>query len=76
MSSDTAVSWVPVRSSNLKQVAYVPSSGTMYVEFNSGARYCFYDVPEPVYSGLLHSPSKGTYFNDVMRSGYHYERIF
>ncbi len=39
----------------------------MTIEFNSGARYLYRDVPEGVYQRLISAASKGSYFADYIK---------
>lgn len=45
------------------------------IEFNSGRRYRFKNVPEHVYQGLLNASSHGQYFNQHIRGKYDYEIV-
>jgi hypothetical protein len=56
-----------VVSSNIDEVSYDASSQTMTIEFNSGARYLYRDVPEGVYQRLISAASKGSYFADYIK---------
>lgn len=69
-----ALVWTQVTSSNVKAVAHETQTGTMYVEFTSGAIYQYFDVPERVFEDFLQSSSKGTYFNTLIKNRYRYER--
>jgi hypothetical protein len=68
--------WVPVRSSNLQDVYWVPGgTGNLWIRFvpKPGAKYTVYVyqyVPESVYRGLLDAPSKGSYHWKHVRSTY------
>jgi hypothetical protein len=63
-----AADWQPVRSSNVKEVAYLPDFKYLFVRFHSGAEYVYETVPEGVYQGLLAAPSKGQYIYFVIRA--------
>lgn len=67
---------MPVESSAFASVAYDPDERTLEVEFDSGAVYAFYDVPESTYEGLVHADSVGGYFNaNIQPAGYRSERL-
>ena len=56
-----------VESSTLQALAYDDRRGILQVEFRSRAIYHYYGVPAAVYEALLGAPSKGSYFNRVIR---------
>ena len=56
-----------VESSTLRALAYDDGRGILQLEFRSRAIYHYYGVPAPVYEALLGAPSKGSYFNRVIR---------
>ena len=64
----------PVSSSNFASVGYDTSSQTLEIEFIDGGVYQYFDVPAPVYDGLLSAPSKGQYFHAVIRGSYRYAK--
>ncbi len=47
---------------------------TLTVEFNSGIRYNYYDVPIHVYEGMRSADSKGNYLNTEIKGVYRYAR--
>ena len=59
-----------VSSSNIDEVSYDENSQTMTIEFNSGARYLYRDVPKGVYERLINAASKGGYFADNIRPNF------
>lgn len=56
-----------VESSTLRALAYDNGRGILQLEFRSRAIYHYYGVPAAVYEALLGAPSKGSYFNRVIR---------
>ena len=64
---------IPVDSSNLSSVGY--ESGNLYITFSSGSTYCYFNVPEAVYHGLLAAASKGRYHAYFIKNSYPYRRI-
>lgn len=64
-----------VSSSNIDEVNYDDNSQTMTIEFNSGARYLYRDVPRGVYERLISAASKGSYFADNIRPNFRGIRI-
>jgi len=45
------------------------------IEFVSGRRYRYFDVPETIYRAMRNSLSKGEFFNLRVRSRFPFERI-
>ena len=64
-----------VESTTLAAVAYDQTLTLLQLEFCSGAVYQYFDVPDAVHQALLQSPSKGSYFNQTIRSRFSYRRI-
>jgi hypothetical protein len=63
-----------VESTTLAAVDYDPAAQMLWLEFRSGAVYCYGDVPLAVYQALLTAPSKGAYFNRHIRGRFEYHR--
>lgn len=63
----------PVNSSNLSSVGY--ENGILYVRFNSGTLYCYFDVPVYVYQELMAADSHGKYFATNIRNVYRYQKL-
>lgn len=59
---------VPVESSVLASVLYLPQLRLLEVEFRSGLSYQYSDVPQQSYKQLLTAESKGAYFNANIRN--------
>lgn len=55
------------KSSNLQGVAYDPEKKTMWIRFNNGAIYQYWNVPLNVYRNFWKASSKGKYFWAKMR---------
>jgi hypothetical protein len=64
----------PVDSSSMASVGYDPTTLTMEIEFNDGAVYQYFDVPEHTYQGLISAQSVGQYFQAQVRGSYRYAR--
>lgn len=62
--------WVPVDSSFIEAIAYHPLAWVLEVRMKNGRRYTFMDVPLEVYKVFLASPSKGNFFNTIVRRNY------
>ena len=60
----------------LRSVGYDDRERVLEVEFVHGSVYRYFDVPRPVYDGLLAAPSRGAYFDEKVKlAGYKYERV-
>jgi len=64
-----------VESTTLSTVAYDEVGELLQLEFCSRAIYQYFGVPVTVHAALLDAPSKGSYFNRVIRRGYRYRRV-
>lgn len=65
----------PVSSSNVSAVGYEHSENALYVKFNNGVIYKYYDVPENEYNQLLSASSVGSYLWNNIRDAYAYRQI-
>ena len=66
---------LPVKSSNLRSVAYNPTTNRLMVAFKGqkgkgGLAYVFSDVERRVFEELLEATSKGIFFNGHIRDKY------
>lgn len=53
----------PVESSNIENLGYNASTGTLQVGFRNGAIRHYYDVPDHLFARLMTAESKGRLFN-------------
>jgi hypothetical protein len=75
MSVVKAVEWVPLESSVFNAVAYRAGAQQLYLRFHEGNVYCYFACPRSVYKALLRAESKGRYFAQHIRNGFHCERV-
>jgi hypothetical protein len=59
---------VPLESTTLAWVRYHPVASRLEIEFRSGQRYLYFQVPPDCYQQLLIAESKGAYFNQNIRN--------
>ena len=59
---------IPVDSSAIRAVGY--DGSTLTVEFHSGRIYDHPNDPYSVFENLMHSSSKGAYYNQYIRGRY------
>lgn len=69
-----AVEMTPLASSNLTSAGRDPQTGIVYVEFQSGETYRYFNVPPEVYERLTRVESPGKYFHQMIRNSYAYEK--
>src|SRR5208282_3262336 len=75
MSARNAVEWVPLESSVFTAVAYRVGLQQLYLQFLEGTVYRYFACPRSVYNELLTAESKGRYFAQHIRNGFHCERV-
>ena len=61
-----------VESATLATVAYDDARELLQLEFRSLAIYQYCGIPAAVHAALLRAPSKGSYFNRVIRGRFPY----
>lgn len=61
-----------VESTTLLAFAYDDDRGILQLEFRTRAIYHYYGVPAAIYEALQGAPSKGGYFNRVIRGRFPY----
>lgn len=59
-----------VSSSCIANVYYTEETKELRIYFTKGGGHVYSDVPKSVYDGLMAAPSKGKYFNSVIRNSY------
>jgi hypothetical protein len=67
--------WISTpESSNIAQFAYDDESGTLFIEFQKGGIYQYFDVPRPVFDAMGASASKGQFFSENVRGVFRFSR--
>ena len=64
-----------VQSSMIASLGYEADISTLEVEFNSGAVWQYYDVPESIYYDMMNSGSLGKFFHANIRGQYREEQV-
>jgi hypothetical protein len=64
-----------VESTSLATVAYDANRELLQIEFCDRTIYRYRHVPADVHAALLRAPSKGSYFNRVIRGQFVFTRI-
>lgn len=62
-------------SSFITNVSWNEDSESLYVKFNSGTTWVYYEVSQETYNRLIKAVSVGEYFNKNIRNKYSSERI-
>lgn len=66
---------IAVVSTTIATVAYDEAVELLQLEFRNRAVYHYFGVPVAVYDALMGAPSKGGYFNRVIRGAFRYRRF-
>ena len=64
-----------VESSNIKSIGYETETKILKVEYLSGLKYEYSDVPAKVFDDFLDSISKGKYMNQNIKGQYEGRRV-
>jgi hypothetical protein len=59
----------------IRRFLYSPDDRKLWVEFTTGRRYVYSDVPEEVADAFRTAFSKGTYFNSRIRDNFEYREV-
>ena len=62
-------------STTIAAVAYDEAAELLRLEFRNHTVYHYFGVPVAVYDALLGAPSKGSYFNRVIRGAFRYRGV-
>ena len=62
-------------SSVIRRFVYCPDSCELWVEFTTGRRYVYSDVPEEVANTFRSAFAKGVYFNTRIRDRYAHREV-
>lgn len=66
---------VPLSSRTLASACYDPHQRQLELEFRSGKRYLYFQVPRHCYEELLQAESKGGYFNRTIRNRFAFKDL-
>lgn len=69
------MSRVPLDSRILASALYDSGRRQLELEFRSGKRYRYFQVPQHCYEELLRAESKGAYFNHSIRDCYPFQDL-
>lgn len=71
----SAVEWVPVESGLFSAAAYRSSGRQLYLRFQDGKIYRFFDCPVIVYDEFMAAASRGRYFSQQIRNRFRFELV-
>jgi hypothetical protein len=71
----SVVEWVPVESGLFSSVAYRASARQLYLRFQDGKIYRFFDCPVMVYNEFIAAKSQGRYFSQQIRNRFRFELV-
>lgn len=67
---------IKVSSSNIDKIGYDIASKTLVIDFLSGGRYSYKNVPKMIFDNMLKSQSKGKYFYKNIREKYNFSKLY
>lgn len=65
----------PVVSSNIAAAGYDPVSKVVEIQFSTGAKYQYSNVPKEVYEGMWSSESVGKYVHQKIAGKYKFKKM-
>jgi hypothetical protein len=71
----SAVEWVSVKSGLFSSAAYRASARQLYLRFQDGKIYRFFDCPVMVYNEFIAATSHGRYFSQQIRNRFRFELV-
>jgi len=75
MSVVRALEWVSVESGLFSSAAYRASARQLYLRFQDGKIYRFFDCPVAVYNEFIAAASQGRYFSQQIRNCFRFELV-
>lgn len=69
------MTWLPLESKMFTSVAYDAEKRLLYLRFQSGDNYRYFEFPNNDYQQFLSAESKGRYFLSNIRNCFRYERL-
>jgi len=60
----------------IRRFEYLPDTKQLWVEFTTGRRYIYSEVPEDVVAAFRSAFSKGIFFNANIRNNYPHQEVF
>jgi hypothetical protein len=73
--SERKIEFKEVNSSQINKVGYDEDNNVLVIEFSTGVKYEYYDVPDHIYYDMLNAASIGRYMNQYIRNKFKYKKI-
>jgi len=64
-----------VESTAIRDIDYSAEHGKLFVTFQDGDEYVYVGVPERISKAFFRAPSKGRFFQRMIRDRYPYNRV-
>ena len=68
--------WIPVKSSNLKEVRHNDGERILHIKFHGDRVYRYSGVPKSVFDSLMNSTSLGSYFHAHIKGKFDDRRVY
>jgi hypothetical protein len=65
---------VSPESSSIERFGYDDANQALYVEFENGSVYQYFDVPQSIFEQMKTTPSKGRFLAQSIKGAYRYAR--
>ena len=69
------MNWIAVDSSTISRMAYDEHRKVLSVEFKTGTRYEYFDVPPMIFAQMNGCASKGQYLATNIKGQFRYARV-
>jgi hypothetical protein len=69
------MTWLPIESKMFTSVAFEPGKQILYLRFQSGDVYRYFEFPAAEHQALLDAESRGRFFLAHIRDRFRYERM-
>lgn len=63
-----------VDSSNVETIGYDDDVQELHIQFVSGGRYIYHNVPRQIFDELMNAPSKGSFLNRQIKNVYQFTK--
>jgi hypothetical protein len=66
---------IPIQSSFIESIGYLPVEKELQIRFKNGSLYAFYEVPEHTFENLRDAESKGRFFKMSIERRFQKEKL-
>ena len=72
----TLATWIDAsQSTSIARFGYEEASNVLWIEYQTGHKYKYLDVPQDVFEQMKSAPSKGQFVNQNIKDKYDYEEV-